>query len=234
MVRYAVGYTSRAFVTFGTPIPVTGIDPGSRRAVLDLSHAVMRAIGSVYKVLPTAVVASAMRPSIDAARAGAARRRAARHAARSRRQPRCHQRCTRSGRRARPLESRGILVVNRGRFACGMRNVLRYYARDRHLSTTCSTRAAPVNVLLARTEPHAETFRVACGMTPNGFARRFIAGETMTRRTPPARCRARGMLLTLDYLGESVNTTKAARGRARVRPDHRRPSSRPASSATSR
>src|SRR5687767_5207554 len=36
MVRYAVGYRSRAYVTFGTPIPTAGIDPDSRRAVLDL------------------------------------------------------------------------------------------------------------------------------------------------------------------------------------------------------
>src|SRR5262245_41690691 len=41
MVRYAVGYKSRAFVTFGKPMSVKGIDPNSRRAVLDLSHAVM-------------------------------------------------------------------------------------------------------------------------------------------------------------------------------------------------
>jgi len=64
MVRYAVGYTSRAYVTFGKPIPLQGIDADSRRAVLDLSHAVMRAIGAVYKVLPTAVISSAMRPSV--------------------------------------------------------------------------------------------------------------------------------------------------------------------------
>src|SRR4051812_22429857 len=64
MVRYAVGYRSRAFVTFGKPISVDGIDPHSRRAVLDLTHTTMKAIGRVYKVLPTAVVANAMRPSI--------------------------------------------------------------------------------------------------------------------------------------------------------------------------
>src|SRR5215216_2712651 len=64
MVRYAVGYRSRAFVTFGNPIAVDGIDPHSRRAILDLTHTTMKAIGRVYKVLPTAVVATAMRPSI--------------------------------------------------------------------------------------------------------------------------------------------------------------------------
>ena len=36
MVRYAVGYRSRAFVTFGRPIPLDGWDPQSRRDVLEL------------------------------------------------------------------------------------------------------------------------------------------------------------------------------------------------------
>jgi glycerol-3-phosphate O-acyltransferase len=130
MVRYAVGYRSRAFVTFAAPIPLAGIDPDSRRAVLDLSHAVMRAIGAVCKVLPTALVASAMRPSltrreleqradalIDRLRAVNANL------------------GVQSGAQAvdaalEPLESRGILVVNRGRVRVRNRNVLRYYARS--------------------------------------------------------------------------------------------------------
>ncbi|HLG57982.1 MAG TPA: proline dehydrogenase family protein [Vicinamibacterales bacterium] len=49
------------------------------------------------------------------------------------------------------------------------------------------------------------------GMTPNGFARRFIAGETVEEAIEAARALdARGLRLTLDYLGESVNTSKAA------------------------
>ena len=64
MVRYAVGYRSRAIVTFGNPIAVDGIDPESRREVLTLAHSIMAEIGRVYKVLPTALVANAMRPSI--------------------------------------------------------------------------------------------------------------------------------------------------------------------------
>ena len=48
-------------------------------------------------------------------------------------------------------------------------------------------------------------------MTPNGFARRFIAGETITEAIEAARTtQGRGMHVALDYLGESVNTTKAA------------------------
>lgn len=137
LVRFAVGYTSRAFVSFGTPIPLAGFDPGSRRAVLDLSHAVMDAIGGVYKVLPTAVVASAMRPSTT-------RRELEQRAdalLETLRAARANLGVT-SGAQAveaalEPLESRGILVVNRGRVRVRNRNVLRYYARSiDHLLTS--------------------------------------------------------------------------------------------------
>jgi 1-acyl-sn-glycerol-3-phosphate acyltransferase len=130
MVRYAVGYRSRAFVTFGTPLEVTGIDPDSRRAVLDLTHAVMQKIGRLYKVLPATVVASAMRPSITRReleqRAGALI-----DTLRT-----CEANLgVGSGEEAvdlalEPLEARGILVVNRGRVRVRNRNVLRYYARS--------------------------------------------------------------------------------------------------------
>ena len=63
MVRYAVGYQSRAFVTFGKPIGLDGYDPESRRQVMDLAHHIRETIGGLYKVLPTAIVAAAMRPS---------------------------------------------------------------------------------------------------------------------------------------------------------------------------
>ena len=65
MVRYAVGYQSRAFVTFGKPIPISGYESESRRQVMDLAHHVRDTIGALYKVLPTAIVAAAMRPSIS-------------------------------------------------------------------------------------------------------------------------------------------------------------------------
>ena len=130
MVRYAVGYRSRAFVTFGAPISASGIDPDSRRAVLDLSHAVMKAIGRVYKVLPVSVVAAAMRPSISVRD--------------------LEQRAdtlidtlgtiganlgVMSGQEAvadalEPLEARGIVVLEKGRVRVRNRIVLRYYARS--------------------------------------------------------------------------------------------------------
>jgi len=47
--------------------------------------------------------------------------------------------------------------------------------------------------------------------TPDSFARRFIAGETIEEAIADARAlQARGMLLTLDYLGESVRNSDEA------------------------
>ena len=51
---------------------------------------------------------------------------------------------------------------------------------------------------------------------PNSFARRFIAGETIDEAIACARSlQARGFLLTLDYLGESVVTGEEADGATR-------------------
>src|SRR5688572_22664837 len=64
LVRHAVGYRSRAFVTFGAPIGAGDYDPHSRTEVLELARLIRERIGAMYKVLPTAIVAAAMRPSI--------------------------------------------------------------------------------------------------------------------------------------------------------------------------
>jgi glycerol-3-phosphate O-acyltransferase len=128
MVRHAVGYKSRAFVTFGKPITVD-IDASSRRDVLHFAHTVMDAIGRLYKVLPTAVVANAMRPSILRgdleARADAV--------IDTLRSKGANLGVT-SGREALDaglelLETRGIVVVEQNRVRVRERNVLRYYAR---------------------------------------------------------------------------------------------------------
>ena len=130
MVRYAVGYQSRAFVTFGQPIPLAPFDPEARRDVMDLAHLIRDAIGRLYKVLPTAVVASAMRPSIAKrdleGRADAivdALRQAGANLA------------VQSGREAvdlgaPALADRDVIHLERGgRFRVRQRTVLRYYAR---------------------------------------------------------------------------------------------------------
>jgi glycerol-3-phosphate O-acyltransferase len=129
MVRYAVGYRSRAFVTFGAPIPTADINVHSRTEVLELARLVRARIGAQYKVLPTAVFASAMRPSI------------ARRDLESRIDRLIEELAAKranlgvtSGRQAveeaaRTLETRGIVVLERGRFRVRERTVLRYYAR---------------------------------------------------------------------------------------------------------
>jgi glycerol-3-phosphate O-acyltransferase len=67
MVRHAVGYRSRAFVTFGAPIPLAAYEPDSRRDLVALAHRVQDQIGLLYKVLPTALVAAAFRPRLTRA-----------------------------------------------------------------------------------------------------------------------------------------------------------------------
>ena len=130
MVRYAVGYQSRAFVTFGKPIPMTGYDPESRRDVMALAHLTRDTIGMLYKVLPTAVVATALRPSISrrdlegrcdaiiatlaaaGANMGVTSGREAVEAA------------------AEALVARNVIHIERGgRFRIRERTVLKYYAR---------------------------------------------------------------------------------------------------------
>jgi 1-acyl-sn-glycerol-3-phosphate acyltransferase len=64
MVGTAVGYQSRAFVTFGAPVTLTGGEARSRRDVMDLAQTVLAAVGRLHKVLPTALVATVMRPSM--------------------------------------------------------------------------------------------------------------------------------------------------------------------------
>jgi glycerol-3-phosphate O-acyltransferase len=130
MVRYAVGYQSRAFVTFGAPIKLDGWTADARQDVMELAHLVRDTIGQLYKVLPTAVLAAAMRPSIEqrdlegraddiiavlrlaGANLGVASGREAVEAG------------------APLLADRNIIHVERGgRFRVRERTVLRYYAR---------------------------------------------------------------------------------------------------------
>ena len=129
MVRYAVGYESRAFVTFGQPIPLATVDPNSKGDLVMLKRHTRDAIGQLYKVLPTALLAAALRPSM----------------------PRQHLvdridqlidalRLTNANlgvetggdaveQATRPLVTRGVIVVEGNRYRVRERHVLRYYAR---------------------------------------------------------------------------------------------------------
>ena len=129
MVRYAVGYESRAFVTFGQPMSLATVDPDSRRDLVMLKRHTREAIGKLYKVLPTALLAAALRPSmprqdlvdridqlLDALRLANANL------------------GVETGRAAveqatEPLVARSVIVVRGTRYRIRDRHVLRYYAR---------------------------------------------------------------------------------------------------------
>jgi glycerol-3-phosphate O-acyltransferase len=131
MVRYAVGYESRAYVTFGQPIDFREYDPHSRKDVLDLAHHVRETIGRLFKVLPTAIVAASMSPSI-------ARRQLEDRAASLLDQLReggANLLITNPARVVTEgtalLAARNIVVIERGsRFRVRERTLLRYYARS--------------------------------------------------------------------------------------------------------
>jgi len=129
MVRYAVGYRSRAFVTFGAPISLDGFSAESRTSVLELGHHVMARIGRQVKVLPTALMATALGPSmsdqelddriaalLDSLLASGANLDATTAPAVV-------------AAAAEPLEARGIIARDDGRFRVRDRNLLKYYAR---------------------------------------------------------------------------------------------------------
>jgi glycerol-3-phosphate O-acyltransferase len=129
MMRCAVGYRSRAFVTFGTPIATSDYDPLSKRDVLALAYRTRDAIGLLLKVTPTSLVAAAMKRSIG-------RRELEGRIDRTLDQLRERQAnlAVASGRQAvdeaaGPLEKRGVIVVENDRFRVRNRLVLRYYGR---------------------------------------------------------------------------------------------------------
>lgn len=129
MVRQAVGYRSRAFVTFGTPIDTAEYDPQVRRDVLALAQRSRHEIGLLFKVLPTAVVAAAMRPSV-ALRVLEWRIEAViekLQAAGANLETLDVQATLDRG--VQLLEARAVLVVDHGRVRVRDRTVLRYYAR---------------------------------------------------------------------------------------------------------
>ena len=129
MVRYAVGYQSRAGVNFGAPLALGDCDPDDRRSMLQLSRRLRADIGRLYKVLPSALVSAAMRPSIG----------------RSELEERIDRLIAilemaganldvHSGREAvdaaaEAMEARGIIVIQGDRHRIRQRNVLRYYSR---------------------------------------------------------------------------------------------------------
>jgi len=130
MVRHAVGYRSRAFITFREPIPLTRFDPESRRSVITLARQVQREVGLAYKVLPTALVATAVRAG-GATRAELVDRVDALLAVLAGQGANLG---VKTGRAAvedgvRRLAERGVLVEAPPRIRVRDRHVVRYYAR---------------------------------------------------------------------------------------------------------
>jgi glycerol-3-phosphate O-acyltransferase len=129
MVRYAVGYRTRAFVTFGKRVPLSEFDPESRHDVVALARRVQREIGLLYKVLPTALVATAIKPQMTrrelAVRIdeliGVLRGEQANLAVKNGRQA--------ADEGVEQLIERGVLVSERQHLRIRDRIVLRYYAR---------------------------------------------------------------------------------------------------------
>jgi glycerol-3-phosphate O-acyltransferase len=141
MVTIAVGYRSRAFVTFGDSIPLNGYSHESRRDVLDMAHRTRDAIGKLYKVLPTALVSAAMKSSVTRrdleSRVATLLDQLARNQANI---------GVRDARQAvddgvAALAGRGILHVERSRIRVRDRGLLRYYARSiQHLLPSVTDR----------------------------------------------------------------------------------------------
>jgi glycerol-3-phosphate O-acyltransferase len=129
MIRYAVGFRTRAFVTFGAAIPLCEYDPESRRDLVALAHRIQNEIGALYKVLPTALVAASVRPQMTRAEltarvddlVTALRAQNANLAVKNGRQ------AVEEGVEA--LTERGVLVTERQHLRIRDRIVLRYYAR---------------------------------------------------------------------------------------------------------
>ncbi len=141
MVGLAVGYRSRAYVTFGPPIAAGAYDPDSRKDALDLAHLTRDTIGRLYKALPTAIVASAMRPSITPADLASRVDAALEHlqAAGANLLVRDVKQAVEDG--VSRLEQRGVIQAETDRLRVRDRNVLRYYARSiQHLLPASPTR----------------------------------------------------------------------------------------------
>ena len=129
MIRHAVGFRTRAFVTFGRKIPLIEYDPESRRDLVSLAHRIQREIGLLGKVLPTALVSAAVRPQMTRAELAAEiddmlvgiRAQGANLAVKNGRQ------AVDEG--VETLIERGVLVGARQHLRVRDRIVLKYYAR---------------------------------------------------------------------------------------------------------
>ena len=232
MVRYAVGYRSRAFVTFGKPLSIDGVDPefAPRRCSISRTRS-WRPIGRLYKVLPTAVVANAMRPSItrrelesradaviDTLRSAGANlgvqsgAEAMDQATRTARGARHHRRRARP--RPRPRSQRPPLLRPHARRTCSCRpSTHEVPVRG---CTACHGTGVRNAVLLhrcarkRRRSSACASQSTACGSQTASRGGSSPAKPSRRRSRSRAASRRRACILTLDYLGESVRTSTEA------------------------
>jgi glycerol-3-phosphate O-acyltransferase len=129
MVGAAVGYQSRAFVTFGSPVPLGDINTESRRDILKLAHATLETIGRLYKVLPSAIVAAAMHPSTSKAELAASVATVLETVASRGANVDVTDRAVVLESGVAVLVERGIVVQERDVFRVRDRHALKYYAR---------------------------------------------------------------------------------------------------------
>ena len=215
MVRYAVGYRSRAFVTFGAPIPVADCDPHSRRDVLELTRLVREPHRRAVQGAADGDLRGGHAPVDHAARA---RDRASTASSRSSRRADANLGVT-SGRQAvdeaaEPLETRGIVVLERGRFRVRERHVAALL-RPHHRAPARHHAAGPTDARQRFEErsstcsPAARPSRRSRRATACASRRASRAGSSPARRStrpspPRARSSRAALTLTLDHLGESV------------------------------
>lgn len=132
MLRDARGYETRAFITFGHPIPLREYDPAARRDLVTLAHRIQREVGLLHKVLPTHLVARDLDPGMTRAELaqsidtsiGLLREAGANLAVAT------GAEAVEDG--ARRLIGRGILVADGDRLRVRDRLALRYYGRALH------------------------------------------------------------------------------------------------------
>jgi glycerol-3-phosphate O-acyltransferase len=144
MMTMAVGYRTRAFVTFGEPIALDDYRSGSRKDVADLAHRVRDVFGRLYKVVPTALVATAMKPSITVGDLESGVEALIANLARTGANLAIHDPIRAVDEGVTALRKRGILHTVGTRLRVRERTVLRYYARTiQHLLTPAT--AAPAD-----------------------------------------------------------------------------------------
>ena len=236
MVRFAVGYRSRAFVTFGKPISLDGIDPRIEKAVLDLTRHVRardrpalqgaadgaagRGDDAVDRRAPSCIGRiDAMLDTLRAVGANLSVHSGGRGAGRGDRAARAPATSSSSRAAATACASATCCATTRG--------------RSQHL---LSPPRAPTALMLDATSKalfHAlaqVSDSAAAGVEVRDGARRRLRAPVHRRRDRRrsgrrrrAICRGKGLLLTLDYLGESVaSAAAAAAAAADYVADHRR------------